>query len=504
MKKVRVRFAPSPTGPLHIGGVKTALYNYLFAKKHGGDFILRIEDTDQNRFVPGAEEYILEALKWCGIEPNEGVGYGGEHKPYKQSERKEIYKEFAQKLVAQGNAYYGFDSVDELNQLREMAQNKGEAFTYGIYNRNKLNNSLTLPQETVEKWLIEKPFVVRFKIPENEIVLIEDQIRGAISIDSNTLDDKIIFKSDGLPTYHLANIVDDHLMQISHVIRGEEWLPSTALHILLYKALGLENPLFAHLPLILKPEGKGKLSKRDGDKHGFPVFPLEWKDPETGEISKGYREEGYLPEALINMLALLGWHPEEGQKEVLSLDELIKEFSLEKVNKSGAKFSPEKAIWFNHQHIQLLSCGEIAKRFEQIVKNKNIDFKPEKTLKIVQLVKERINFIADVWNEAYFFYKSIDEYDEKSMSKAIKEDSVEVLENLYKTVEKIDFVSKEKTEEVVKNWISASNLAFGKVMQPFRLALVGELKGPDVFDIIEILGKEETLKRIKNLVAKIS
>ncbi|MFA9290646.1 MAG: glutamate--tRNA ligase, partial [Solirubrobacteraceae bacterium] len=359
MKEVRVRFAPSPTGPLHIGGLKTALYNYLFAKKHKGTFLLRIEDTDQNRFVEGAEQYIIESLKWCGIDPQEGVGYGGKFAPYKQSERKKIYKEFAEKLIKEGKAYYGFDSVEELNELRDIAQQNGDAFIYGIFNRDKLKNSLTLDKETVEKWIQEKPYVIRFKIPVNEMVVINDSIRGLISIDTNTLDDKIIFKSDGLPTYHLANVVDDYLMEISHVIRGEEWLPSTALHILLYNALSLSIPIFAHLPLILKPEGKGKLSKRDGDKHGFPVFPLEWKDPQTGEISKGYREEGYLPNALINMLALLGWHPSD-DKEIMSLEEISAQFSLESISKAGGKFSPEKIAWFNHQYIQLLTNEELA------------------------------------------------------------------------------------------------------------------------------------------------
>jgi glutamyl-tRNA synthetase len=503
MKKVRVRFAPSPTGPLHIGGIKTALYNYLFAKKHGGDFLLRIEDTDQNRFVPGAEEYILESLKWCGIEPNEGVGYGGKHSPYKQSERKEIYNSYAEKLVNEGFAYYGFDSVDELNQLRETAQNKGESFTYGIFNRNELKNSLLLDKETIEQYKQEKPFVIRFKIPENETIVIQDQIRGNISIDTNSLDDKIIFKSDGLPTYHLANVVDDHLMEISHVIRGEEWLPSTALHILLYKSLGLESPLFAHLPLILKPEGKGKLSKREGDKHGFPVFPLEWKDPESGEIAKGYREEGYLPEALINMLALLGWHP-EGEKEIFSLSELSNEFSLEKVSKAGAKFNLEKAIWFNHQHIQQLSNEEITTQFEKILTKKNISPNKIATSKLIQLVKERINFMSDLWNETNYFYESVVSYDPKSVEKVIKEDTKEILENLLGQIQLQPEFSKIHLEEKIKNWISESNLGFGKVMQPFRLALVGAMRGPDVFDIIELLGKDETENRIKNLIAHIS
>ncbi len=501
MKEVRVRFAPSPTGPLHIGGLKTALYNYLFAKKHKGTFLLRIEDTDQNRFVEGAEQYIIESLKWCGIDPQEGVGYGGKFAPYKQSERKKIYKEFAEKLIKEGKAYYGFDSVEELNELRDIAQQNGDAFIYGIFNRDKLKNSLTLDKETVEKWIQEKPYVIRFKIPVNEMVVINDSIRGLISIDTNTLDDKIIFKSDGLPTYHLANVVDDYLMEISHVIRGEEWLPSTALHILLYNALSISIPIFAHLPLILKPEGKGKLSKRDGDKHGFPVFPLEWKDPQTGEISKGYREEGYLPNALINMLALLGWHPSD-DKEIMSLEEISAQFSLESISKAGGKFSPEKIAWFNHQYIQLLTNEELANYFKQtLIKNQSIE-QEDKIAEIIPLVKERIENLNTIWEQISYFFKTPIDFEEKAFSKVQKFDTASILKGLVDKIQTTESFLKQNIEDEIKNWIKDTGLENGKVMQTLRLALVGSLKGPDLFHIIEIIGKQESVKRINNLNSK--
>ena len=502
MSEVRVRFAPSPTGPLHIGGVRTALYNYLFAKHHGGKFLLRIEDTDQNRYVPGAEDYIIESLKWLDLIPDEGVGFGGPHGSYRQSERKEIYAQFAQELIDSGNGYYAFDTPEELDQLRAAAESKGETFIYNSFNRNELNNSLRLSAEEIQEKINSGiPYVIRFKIPENQTVLLDDLIRGKISIDSNTLDDKVLYKSDGMPTYHLANIVDDHLMEITHVIRGEEWLPSMALHELLYKAYGWTAPRFAHLPLILKPEGKGKLSKRDGDKHGFPVFPLEWTTEEG--ISKGYREEGYLPEALVNMLALLGWNPGTEQ-EIFTMDELISAFSLEKVSKSGARFNPEKTIWFNHQYLQKKSAEEILPLFENILKKQEIHSTQEFNVKVIELVKERANFIQDIYTQSEFFYKSPMNYDEKAVAKAWKEDSAELLNEFASKLEDIEDFNHEVIHEGIQNFVQQKEIGFGKLMMPVRLALVGSLQGPDVPLIMELLGKNEVNNRLKKMVEQLS
>jgi len=504
MSEVRVRFAPSPTGPLHIGGVRTALYNYLFAKHQGGKFLLRIEDTDQNRYVEGAEDYIIESLKWLGLEPDEGVGFGGPHEPYRQSERKEIYAKYAQELIDSGNGYYAFDTPEELDKLRSEAEAKGQTFIYNSQNRGQLNNSLNLSAEEAQSRISsEIPYVIRFGVPENQTILLDDLIRGKISIDSNTLDDKVLYKSDGMPTYHLANIVDDHLMEITHVIRGEEWLPSTALHELLYKAFGWTAPKFAHLPLILKPEGKGKLSKRDGDKHGFPVFPLEWtraidelSEAKTEEgVSKGYREEGYLPDAVINMLALLGWNPGTEQ-EIFTMDELISEFSLEKVSKSGARFNPEKTIWFNHQYIQQKSAEEILPNYENELEKVGISAEKEFNLKVISLLKERANFIQDIYTQGEFFYKAPENYDEKSVGKAWKEDSAGLIQEFSQDLNEITEFNHHNIHEAIQNFVSKKEIGFGKLMMPVRLSLVGSLQGPDVPLIMELLGKDEILKRL--------
>ncbi|HXK80534.1 MAG TPA: glutamate--tRNA ligase [Bacteroidales bacterium] len=499
MSKIRVRFAPSPTGPLHIGGVRTALYNYLFAKKHSGVFILRIEDTDQTRYVKGAEEYIVESLKWCGIEPDESVQNEGNYGPYKQSERSRIYKEYVAKLIASDNAYYAFDTPEELDNLRKEAENSKTPFVYNAFTREKLKNSTILSKEECEKLIANNtPYVVRFKTPIDKEIVINDLVRGEIKFNSNETDDKVLFKSDGLPTYHLANIVDDHLMQISHVIRGEEWLPSLPLHVMLYEALSWKAPLFAHLPLILKPEGKGKLSKRDGDKMGFPVFPIEYKTPE-GEIYRGYREDGYLPEAFINMLALLGWNPGD-EREIMGVNELIEEFSIERVGKSGSRFSPEKAKWFNQQYLHKMPDEKLALLFAEELKKHNIKSDFSKDIKICSLLKERISFVSELWNEAYFFYKTPDNYDEKFAKKAWKEDTAEIMTDLMLLLNKIDQFEANNLETKVKEMIAAKELGFGKVMTPFRLALVGAGKGPHVFDIAEIIGRGETVLRIKKAI----
>ncbi len=501
MSEVRVRFAPSPTGPLHIGGVRTALYNYLFAKNHGGKFLLRIEDTDQNRYVEGAENYIIESLKWLGLNPDEGVGFGGPHEPYRQSERKEIYAKYAQELINSGNGYYAFDTAEELNAMRFQAESKGETFIYNSQNRNKLNNSLNLGSEEVQSKIDSGiPYVIRFKIPENQTVLLDDLIRGKISIDSNTLDDKVLYKSDGMPTYHLANIVDDHLMEITHVIRGEEWLPSMALHELLYKAFGWNAPRFAHLPLILKPEGKGKLSKRDGDKHGFPVFPLEWNTEEG--TAKGYREEGYLPDAVVNMLALLGWNPGTEQ-EIFTMDELISEFNLEKVSKSGARFNPEKTIWFNHQYIQQKLAEEILPEFKLILENKGINVSDEFNLKVIELLKERANFIKDIYAQGEFFYIAPSTYDEKAVSKAWKEDTKDLLMEFSTELNTLSSFDHNSIHDKIQEFVTQKAIGFGKLMMPVRLSLVGSLQGPDVPLIMELLGKEEVMKRLEAISNKL-
>ena len=498
--KVRVRFAPSPTGPLHIGGVRTALYNYLFAKKHNGDFLLRIEDTDQNRFVEGAEQYIIDSLNWCGIPYDEGPGKEGDYGPYRQSERAHLYKEYADKLLESGNAYYAFDTSEALEEHRKDHEEKGKTFIYNWHNRQKLNNSLSLSEDKVRDNLdAEVPYVIRFKSPESETLELYDEIRGNMEIDTAVLDDKVLFKSDGLPTYHLANIVDDHLMKISHVIRGEEWLPSLALHVLIYRAFGWTAPKFAHLPLILKPQGKGKLSKRDGDKMGFPVFPLEWKDPKTGEVSAGYREENYLPAALINMLSLLGWNPGTEQ-EFFILEELVEAFEISRVHKSGAKFDPEKTKWFQQHYLQLESDYDLGKEFQRILEAKGISFNLTYVIEVVNLLKERAVFVDDFWELGSYFFEAPKEFDVKSVKKAWKEDSAEIMEKLAVILAKAENFETEKIQEEVKSWIESNEIGFGKVMQPFRLSLVGAMQGPDVFEIAAMLGKEETLKRINYAV----
>lgn len=497
-KNVRVRFAPSPTGPLHIGGVRTALFNYLFAKKHNGTFVLRIEDTDQNRYVEGAEDYIVKSLEWCGIPFDEGPGKNEKFGPYRQSERKHLYKEYADRLIAEGKAYYAFDTAEELDFHRKDHETKGKTFIYNWHNRLKLKNSLSLSEDEVNAKLeAGDDYVIRFKSPQDETLHLKDIIRGDIKIDTNILDDKVLFKADGMPTYHLANIVDDHLMEITHVIRGEEWLPSLALHIQLYDAFGWEAPEFAHLPLILKPTGKGKLSKRDGDKLGFPVFPLEWKDPNTGDVSRGYKEDGYFPEAVVNFLAFLGWNPGTEQ-EIFSLENLTQAFDLAKVNKAGARFDPDKTKWFNHHYMQEQDNYDLAVAF----KNSKTELSEIDTQYIelaIGLIKERATFVSDFWDLSHFFFVTPTEYDEKSAKKAWKEDSLDLMKELILVIESVDDFTVENLQTVIKGWITSNNIGFGKVMMPLRLALVGALQGPDVFDIIYMIGKNETVQRIQNL-----
>ncbi len=510
-KKVRVRFAPSPTGPLHIGGVRTALFNYLFAKKNGGDFILRIEDTDRSRFIQGAEEYIVESLNWLGLDFDESPFKGGDCAPYRQSERKSLYKKYADLLLQSGDAYYAFDSSEELAGLRKEYESQGKTFIYNWHNREGLNNSLSLsPEEVSKKIEAGENYVIRFRAPKGETLVLNDIIRGEIKIDTSVLDDKILFKSDGMPTYHLANIVDDHLMQITHVIRGEEWLPSLALHVLLYRALGWKSPEFAHLPLILKPTGKGKLSKRDGDKMGFPVFPIEWKTQDNAVFS-GYREGGYFPEAVVNMLALLGWNS-GSEQEIFSLNQLIKSFDLKRVNKAGARFDPEKTKWFQHHYLQQKSDEEIAVLFLPLVEkemkqhrvNKEVaspnTLSKEKAIKIVSLLKERATFISDFWEQGRFFFVAPTTYNSKAAKKAFKEETPQLLKQLIKLLNEMEAFSSQEVSGVVKGWITSQEMGFGKVMMPLRLALVGDMKGPDVFEIASVLGKTETLKRLTNAV----
>ncbi len=499
-EKVRVRFAPSPTGPLHIGGLRTALFNYLFAKKYDGDFLLRIEDTDQNRYVEGAENYIIEALNWCGIQYDEGVGKGGNYAPYRQSERKEIYAQYAQELIDKDWAYYAFDTPQELDEQRKKSEEKGETFIYNWHNRQSLNNSLSISKEEVQERINNgQEYVIRFKMPQ-EILTMQDLIRGEVVVDTKILDDKVLFKSDGMPTYHLANIVDDHLMKITHVIRGEEWLPSMPLHILMYRAFGWKAPQFSHLPLILKPAGmgNGKLSKRDGDKMGFPVFPLLWKDPETGAISKGYREDGYLPEALLNFLALLGWNPGTDQ-EIFTKEELIKLFDLERVSKSGARFDIEKAKWFNHQYLHQKNSEELAKEYLKILSEKNVNSSQEIVEKIVALIRDRATFITDFWELSSFFFIAPTQYDEKAMKKQWKENSSEILDKIVNILGSQEDFSSANTEHIVKEFITNNGFSLGQVMPLIRLALVGDMKGPHIFDIAEIIGKDETIKRLEKL-----
>ena len=498
-RKVRVRFAPSPTGPLHIGGVRTALYNYLFARQHGGDLVFRIEDTDSHRFVPGAEEYIIESFRWLGIKFDEGVSFGGNHGPYRQSERRAIYKKYVDQLLADGKAYIAFDTPEQLEAKRAAVQ----TFQYDARTRLEMTNSLTLPKEEVERRIADgEQYVVRFKVEPGIEVHVNDMIRGDVKIKSDILDDKVLYKSaDELPTYHLANIVDDHLMEITHVIRGEEWLPSAPLHVLLYRAFGWEDtmPTFAHLPLLLKPEGKGKLSKRDGDRLGFPVFPLEWHDPKTGDISSGYRESGYFPEAVVNFLALLGWNPGTEQ-ELFSLDELVEQFDIHKCSKSGAKFDYQKGMWFNHEYILRKSNEEIARLFAPIVANNGVDESMEHITKVVSMMKDRVSFVKELWPLCSFFFIAPLEYDEKTVKKRWKADSAKVMTELAEVLEGIDDFSVEGQEPIVMKWVEEKGYKLGDVMNAFRLALVGIGKGPGMFDISAFLGKEETLARLRKAV----
>lgn len=498
-RRVRVRFAPSPTGALHIGGVRTALYNYLFARQHGGDLIFRIEDTDTNRFVPGAEEYILESFKWLGIHFDEGVSFGGSYGPYRQSERREIYKKYVRQLLDAGHAYIAFDTPEELNAKRETVPN----FQYDASTRLQMRNSLTMSKEEVDRLISDgAQYVVRFKIEPNEEVHVNDLIRGDVMIHSSILDDKVLYKSvDELPTYHLANIVDDHLMEISHVIRGEEWLPSAPLHVLLYRAFGWADtmPQFAHLSLLLKPEGNGKLSKRDGDRLGFPVFPLEWHDPKTGDVSSGYREAGYLPEAVINFLALLGWNPGTEQ-EIMSMDELVQLFDISHCSKAGAKFDYKKGIWFNHEYILLKSDDEIATLFAPMVKEKGFDAPFDKIKTVVGLMKNRVNFVKELWNVCHFFFEAPSTYDEKTVKKRWKEDSALRMTELCDLLESLDDFSIENQEQQVNLWMEKNGLKTGDIMNAFRLTLVGEGKGPHMYEISSVLGKEETVARMRRAV----
>ena len=504
-REVRVRFAPSPTGPLHIGGVRTALYNYLFARHHGGKMILRIEDTDSQRFVPGAEEYIIESLRWCGIEIDEGVGYGGPHAPYRQSERRDIYLKYAKQLVEAGWAYYAFDTAEELDAMRQQYEEQGKTFAYNYAVRTTLPTSLSLSAEEVEQRIARGDvWVVRFKMPENEVVRMHDLIRGDVEVNTSTLDDKVLYKSiDALPTYHLANIVDDHLMEISHVIRGEEWLPSLPLHYLLYRAFGWSDsqPEFAHLPLLLKPTGGGKLSKRDGDKMGFPVFPLYWVSP-TGETAHGYREDGYFPEAFINMLALLGWNPGTEQ-EIFSMQELIDTFSLERVSKSGARFQPDKAKWFNAQYMHNKSAEELAVLFQPVLREHGVEVSDELAGRAAYIMRERATFIGDLWDLTSYFFVAPAEYEQKQMNKYWKGENPARLAEVREVFASIDDFSLENTERIVHGWIEQKGYGMGQIMNTLRLALVGAGKGPGMYDVTSFLGKEETLRRIDSLLANV-
>ncbi|MGB5188437.1 glutamate--tRNA ligase [Robiginitalea sp.] len=498
--KVRVRFAPSPTGPLHIGGVRTALFNYLFARKHGGDFVLRIEDTDQSRFVPGAEQYIAEALDWLGITPDESPQKHGDFGPYRQSERQAMYKEHIDRLIDTGWAYYAFDSEEELTQMRESHEKNGETFIYNWENRTQLNNSLSLsPEEVTDLITSGAPYVIRFMWPLDTVVQFNDLIRGRIQIHGNTLDDKVLYKSDGMPTYHLANIVDDHLMEITHVIRGEEWLPSLALHCQLYKAFGWDAPEFAHLPLILKPVGKGKLSKRDGEKLGFPIFPLQWND------SSGYREAGYFPEAVINFLALLGWNPGTEQ-ELFSLEDLVGVFDLGRVQKSGARFDPDKNVWFNHQYLQLKPLRELVRLFRPILSEQGVaekEFSDRHLESVVSLIRERASFVHEFWDLGSYFFHAPRIFDEKAVRKQWKSETPERISALADVLQEVEPFTAENSENSVKTWIADNALGFGQVMPPLRLSIVGALKGPQLFEIMELIGQEETVSRMRYAVANI-
>lgn len=496
----RVRFAPSPTGPLHIGGVRTALYNYLFAKKNNGTLLLRIEDTDQTRFVPGAEEYIVEAFKWLGIEFDEGVGIGGDYGPYKQSERKAMYKPYAEQLVNDGWAYYAFDTPEELDAKRKEAEANKKTFQYDATTRMGMVNSLTLPADEVARRLESgAPYVVRFKYPADLDIHVHDLIRGEVVINSNLLDDKVLYKSDGMPTYHLANIVDDHTMKITHVIRGEEWLPSAPLHVMLYKAFGWEAPQFAHLPLLLKPDGNGKLSKRDGDRLGFPVFPLQWHDPKSGETSSGYRESGYLPEAVINMLALLGWNPGNDQ-EMMTMEELIRFFSIDKISKAGAKFSLDKAKWFNHEYIQLKKAEDLYPHFEKILNEHGVSADKQYVSNVFELIKDRMNFIGDFWEQAGYFFVAPTEYDPQALKKRWKEGTGEKLRVINTMLQEFTPFDKEKAHDAVMKYIQDNELNMGQVLNSLRIAIVGTARGPELFTMIDLMGVDEVVKRAERAI----
>jgi glutamyl-tRNA synthetase len=503
-KRVRVRFAPSPTGPLHMGGVRTALYNYLFAKKNGGDFILRVEDTDEKRFVSGAQDYIIESLKWCGIEPNEGVGYGGEKGPYIQSQRKDLYQPYAMQLVESGKAYMAFDTPEDLTKMREQAKQMGlPNWQYNAITRGSMKNSLSLSKEEVEKRLANnEPYTIRMKMPRNVDVKFYDEIRGWVTVNTNNLDDKVLFKESGMPTYHLANIVDDHLMEITHVIRGEEWLPSAPLHVLLYEAFGWEAPKFAHLPLILRPDGKGKLSKRDGDKLGFPVFPIDWLSAE-GEKYSGYREDGYFPEAFINMLALLGWNPGDN-KELFTLEELVETFTLERVGKSGARFDPDKTKWFNQQYLRAKSNEELADLLMPILKTKEIDVSKEYVTQVTELMKERATFIQDILIDGDYFFNEISTYDQKTVRKKWKEDTPQIMKELIEVLEQVNPFTTENIETAFSAYLNKNEYGFGKVGPGFRLLVTGKGMGPSMFEICSVLGKDKVINRMKNGIDKVN
>ena len=500
--KVRVRFAPSPTGPLHIGGVRTALYNYLFARQNGGDMILRIEDTDQTRFVPGAEQYIIEALDWLGIKFDEGVHLGGNYGPYRQSDRKPLYRQYAEQLLEGGWAYYAFDRPEELDAKRKEAEAQKKVFQYDCNTRGAMVNSLTLPADEVQRRIASgEPYVVRFKFPENIDITVHDLIRGDVTMNSRLLDDKVLFKSDGMPTYHLANIVDDHLMEVSHVIRGEEWLPSAPLHVMLYKAFGWEEtmPQFAHLPLLLKPEGNGKLSKRDGDRLGFPVFPLDWVNPETGEKSSGYREQGYLPQAVVNMLALLGWNPGNDQ-ELMTMDELIRLFSIEHISKSGARFNVEKAKWFNHEYLQQMSDEWLADQFLPQLKEHGVEAERDYVVKVCGMMKERLNFPQELWDQAHYFFVAPTEYDPKAVAKRWKPGMTTHMAKVIEILNTVPFEHDAIHHALLDEYILGNQLNMGQIMNSLRLAVVGTTVGPDMITLVLTIGKEETIRRVQRAI----
>ena len=510
---VRVRFAPSPTGPLHIGGVRTALYNYLFARQQGGKMILRIEDTDQTRFVPGAEQYIIEAFQWLGIEFDEGVHVGGPYGPYRQSDRKALYRQYADQLLEGGWAYYAFDRPEALDAKRKEYEAEKKTFQYDCTTRQQMDNSLVLPAEEVQRRIESgEPYVLRFKFSENTDITVHDLIRGDVTMNSRLLDDKVLFKSDGMPTYHLANIVDDHLMEITHVIRGEEWLPSAPLHVMLYEAFGWQAPQFAHLPLLLKPEGNGKLSKRDGDRLGFPVFPLEWHDPKSGEVSSGYREQGYLPQAVVNMLALLGWNPgkREGDnganpvfQEMMTMEELIRLFSIEHISKNGARFNLDKARWFQHEYFQQLGDGQVAEMLGAQVREHGVEADAEYVARVAGMMKERITFPSELWDTCCYFFQAPTEYNEKDVSKRWQPGMPEHMRRIVEILDTVPFEYEALHKAILEDYIKAGGLNTGAIMNSLRLAVVGRTVGPDMLTLILMLGKEETIGRVERAVEKI-